>query len=144
MISRITRRDLADCALLHATIFSEQPWAEGMDYDYSLKHIKNLLGVADTTGFKYRQHEKFCGYSIAGIERFANGKLLRLREIAVDHTEQKKGIGKALIIAMENYARQHHCTKIMLSTYRDTPAHAFYSQMGYEDFDGMIAMGKVL
>ena len=58
-----------------------------------------------------------------------------LTEISVATRFQKRGIGRALISAGEDWARRQGFDAITLTTYRDVAWNApFYRSLGYEEF----------
>lgn len=57
----------------------------------------------------------------------------QLRYMAVDDQHSGKGIGKAIVQAMENYARQQNIKSIMLHAREN--AVGFYEKMGYQHIE---------
>jgi GNAT superfamily N-acetyltransferase len=57
----------------------------------------------------------------------------KLSAIVVDKTHRGRGVGKALVEALEAEARSRGCCLIFLTTAeRRADAHAFYSRLGFE------------
>ena len=58
----------------------------------------------------------------------------RLTAIAVHPSHRRRGIGQALVRAVEDAARDRGCFRIEVTTRRDRPAaHAFYRALGYQE-----------
>jgi GNAT superfamily N-acetyltransferase len=58
----------------------------------------------------------------------------KLSAIVVDREHRRRGIGEALVAAMEAEARTHGCGLIFLTTAeRRGGAHAFYRRIGWEE-----------
>jgi N-acetylglutamate synthase-like GNAT family acetyltransferase len=58
----------------------------------------------------------------------------KLSAIVIDAAHRGRGIGDALVTAMEAEARQRGCCLIFLTTAeRRADAHAFYRRLGYEE-----------
>jgi GNAT superfamily N-acetyltransferase len=58
----------------------------------------------------------------------------KLSAIVVDKLHRRRGIGEALVVAMEAEARQRGCCLIFLTTAeRRKDAHAFYRRSGFEE-----------
>jgi GNAT superfamily N-acetyltransferase len=58
----------------------------------------------------------------------------KLSAIIVDELHRRRGIGEALVVAMEAEARQRGCSLIFLTTAeRRKDAHAFYRRSGFEE-----------
>ena len=59
----------------------------------------------------------------------------RLYSIAVDQREQRKGIARHLLAAVEDEASRSHCTRVRLEVRSDNfPARSLYKSVGYEPF----------
>ena len=69
---------------------------------------------------------------ILGVARLQNisPNEAQLRYMAVDENNHGRGIGKAIVHSMEDYARKNNITSIMLHA-RET-AVGFYLSMGYD------------
>jgi GNAT superfamily N-acetyltransferase len=58
----------------------------------------------------------------------------KLSAIIVDELHRRRGIGEALVVAMEAEARQRGCSLIFLTTAeRRKDAHPFYRRSGFEE-----------
>lgn len=58
----------------------------------------------------------------------------KLSAIVVDEEHRRRGVGEALVAAMEAEARARGCCLIFLTTAeRREDAHAFYSRIGFEE-----------
>jgi GNAT superfamily N-acetyltransferase len=57
-------------------------------------------------------------------------------EVAVAHSEQGRGHGRALIAATEDWAAQKGFDEVTLTTFRDVVWNApFYAKLGYDVFE---------
>ncbi len=69
------------------------------------------------------------GFAVASV----GGRRVHLEELDVLPTHGCKGIGSALIEAVEDYALKRDCIEITLTTFRDVPWNApFYARVGFE------------
>jgi GNAT superfamily N-acetyltransferase len=69
------------------------------------------------------------GFAVASV----HGRRVHLDELDVLPAHGRKGIGSALVEAVEDYALKSDCTEITLTTFRDVPWNApFYSRVGFE------------
>ncbi len=59
-------------------------------------------------------------------------KIIRLKQMAVDNTVQKNGVGSMLVSFCENWARNHNYGQILLHA-REV-AMGFYEKLGYTAF----------
>lgn len=64
---------------------------------------------------------------------------LYLKELYVSDARQRRGIGRSLMEALFDVARQHDCSRVEWTTDRDNPgAQAFYKTFGVEPKDGKL------
>jgi GNAT superfamily N-acetyltransferase len=69
------------------------------------------------------------GFAVASV----SGRCVHLDELDVLPAHGRKGIGSALVEAVEDYAVKSDCTLITLTTFRDVPWNApFYARVGFE------------
>jgi GNAT superfamily N-acetyltransferase len=62
----------------------------------------------------------------------APGNLARLTALAVRQDQQGRGIGRALVAAVEAFAWEHDCRRVEVTSGDHRPeAHAFYRKLGY-------------
>ena len=61
------------------------------------------------------------------------GNVAQLTALVVDEAERQKGVGRALVAAVEKFARESGCERLTVTTYHDRAgAHAFYERIGFE------------
>lgn len=84
-----------------------------------------------------------CGFKIAGTARLlgdpAEGRL-QLRQVAVSPEFQGTGVGRQLVEALEEWAREHGASEIWLNA-RDS-AFPFYERLGYA-YDGELFVSEL-
>lgn len=68
-----------------------------------------------------------------------------LHHLAVDAAHRQAGIGSALIAEVEARLRAKGCLKVNLLVWADNEAaRRLYARLGYQEMDGLVAMGKEL
>ncbi len=73
------------------------------------------------------------GQIVAGGRGVINMGALEVRGLWVDETLRGKGVGRDLLVAIEDEARKRGATRAMLFTF-SFQAEEFYRRMGYETF----------
>lgn len=69
------------------------------------------------------------GFAVASI----HGQRVHLDELDVVPGHGRKGLGSALVAAVEDHALDSGCVEITLTTFRDVPWNApFYARLGFE------------
>lgn len=70
-----------------------------------------------------------------GLSTFRAQPLLNIHDLAVLPEYRGKGVGRALLAAAEQHARQRGCCKLTLEVQEDNArARALYRRFGFEDF----------
>ncbi len=84
-----------------------------------------------------RHSEEFVGVAVCflGFSTFSAQPLLNLHDLAVLPAYRGRGIGRLLLAAVEERARQRGCCKVTLEVRDDNAiARALYRRSGYGDF----------
>ena len=80
-----------------------------------------------------------------GFSTFACQPLLNIHDVIVTESERGQGIGKQLMQAAEELARELGCCKLTLEVLEgNTKAQAAYKSLGYAGYELDPAMGKAL
>lgn len=91
--------------------------------------------------------ESFVGLlnAFEGFSTFACQPLLNIHDIIVTESQRGQGIGKRLMQAAEELARELGCCKLTLEVLEgNTKAQAAYTSLGYAGYELDPAMGKAL
>jgi len=82
---------------------------------------------------------------LEGFSTFACRPLLNLHDLAVSPRFQGQGVGKALLAALEDRARQMDCCKITLEVLEgNTVAQGLYRKLGFEGYALDDATGRAM
>jgi ribosomal protein S18 acetylase RimI-like enzyme len=74
-----------------------------------------------------------------------DGRRGGLHHLAVDVAYRQAGIGSALIAEVEARLRAKGCLKVNLLVWADNQAaRRLYARLGYQEMEGLVAMGKEL
>ena len=86
-------------------------------------HPRSLLHVAEVDGV-------IAGYTLTTITQllYTNGPSAQLQEIVVDETLQTRGVGTALVRAVEKACQDSGVTQLTVASRR---AGGFYDRLGY-------------
>ena len=91
--------------------------------------------------------ESFVGLlnAFEGFSTFACKPLLNIHDVIVTEALRGQGIGRQLMLAAEDLARELGCCKLTLEVLEgNTKAQAAYQSLGYEGYELDPAMGKAL
>ena len=111
----------------------------------AFRQISDLAWIADDGVTSSQRHLEIIGKGTAwvgldqtnGVIAFLNaevhGNALHVWQMSVHSEHQKKGIGRALALAAEQWARASRLTALTLTTFRDVPWNArFYASCGFQ------------
>lgn len=88
--------------------------------------------------FLARKQEAYLGAAVCfvGYSTFAAAPLVNVHDMVVAATARRKGIGRALLAAVEQHAKEHGCCKITLEVRADnSPAQGLYQSLGFLESD---------
>lgn len=113
-----------------ANVFPEGMIPEAVkDYVLSLDEFNNAL-AQKTLWVAITSDQQPVGFALATVDECS--KSANLAELDVDPTHQQKGIGKALVQTVINWARQEGLQSLSLTTFSNVRWNApFYEKMGF-------------
>ncbi|HYG74965.1 MAG TPA: GNAT family N-acetyltransferase [Planctomycetota bacterium] len=79
-----------------------------------------------------------------GFSTFAARELINIHDLAVLGTHRGRGVGRALLKAVEDYARRRGCVKVTLEVLENNPARTLYEAAGFKQMDYNTAAGSAL
>ncbi|MEO7098386.1 MAG: GNAT family N-acetyltransferase [Luteolibacter sp.] len=128
-IRPLVSTDLADAAVLLATLNSETPAA------LIAERLHTLL--ADHP--HYEIIGAFSGETLVGVAgawiatKIWCGRYLEIDNLVVDPEQRSSGIGSRLVSHLEAIARERECTLVVLDSYTaNRPSHRLYHRLGFE------------
>ena len=139
---KIVRIDLNDerhraglCEQLNAYARSETGMGAALP-DPTLQSLPDQLAACPTyIGLLAWQDERAVGLLNAfwSVSTFKARPLINVHDLAVDASQQGRGIGSALLAELEHIGRQMHCCKLTLEVLEgNTGASALYKRLGFE------------
>ena len=140
-VKEITKLD--DLAALVNTIDTAS-WVESSEIepgDYSVADLSKCLGNERHVFCIASLDGQFSGMASAFVMPKPDGNVwLYIDEVDVCADKQQKGVGKALMKFLLNYAKEHGCDEVWLGTEKDNvAANALYTSLEpaeVEDFVG--------
>ena len=114
----------------------------------AFRQIPHLAWIADDTVTSQQRHEALIRLGAAWVSHDASNEItafltaevredvLHIWQMSVRSDQQRKGIGRNLIRAAENWASANQLVAMSLTTFRDVPWNAaFYRSCGFQDVD---------
>lgn len=70
---------------------------------------------------------------LLSFSSFAAKPILNLHDLAVNPSHRNRGIGSALLLAVEELARDLGCSKVSLEVSPSNPARSLYKRSGFDE-----------
>ena len=142
--SRVNHDNLADCRDVFIRVFNAAPWSENWQAEAALRRLEDIFQAPGFSGLLCQVAEENVGFALGNIERWDEIRHFHLREMCVVGAQQRRGIGAALMNALEANLASKGVERLYLHTARDTPAQSFYEKQGLAVSTRMIMMSKRL
>jgi aminoglycoside 6'-N-acetyltransferase I len=138
----IERQHLEACAALFIAVFNNPPWNEAWRQEVALKRLQDCYNTPEAYGIVAIVEDEVCGFAIGIAEQYDQNEHFYLKEMCVDSTKQRSGIGTKIIDVLHQNLVSRGVSMIYLLTMRDSQAAAFYEKCGFLNGPRMIVMTK--
>jgi aminoglycoside 6'-N-acetyltransferase I len=143
-VRRAQAADRAEHARMRAALWPDE------DADALSSELETLL--ADPTQVAFvaeRDDDRLCGFAEASVRRFANSNdespCAFLEGWWVDEDARRAGVGRALVAAVEDWARANGFTELGSDALLDnTLSHQAHRSLGFEERERVIYFRKWL
>lgn len=142
MINNLTKEHLEECALLFMKTFNNEPWNESWTYEKAYKRLENLFNTPEFFGFIKVLDNKIAGALFFHTTEWFTGKELTIKELFVDTTLQRAGVGKSLMNHLLDHVKSYPNTTINLYTLRNKQTLSFYEKLGFAIDEDLCIMSK--
>jgi GNAT superfamily N-acetyltransferase len=122
-----------------------------LGYPVSKTELKNrFVRIAATSGngifVALNNEQTVIGWMhVHTIDRLEVGRYAEIGGIVVDQTMRGRGVGSALMLCAETWAREHGFDRVKLSSgAHRIDAHAFYEHIGYSNIRTSFRFEKIL
>lgn len=142
--SNIDHDDLVECSELFVSIFKEPPWNETWNIENAFERLSNFFETPDTIAIKAELENRIIGFLMGEIQRWDQNKVFYLKEMCVITSVQRKGVGRAMMVKLENKLTEKQVGEIYLITHRDSIPSGFYSSLAFHENPSIMVMGKTI
>ncbi|MEM9768387.1 MAG: GNAT family N-acetyltransferase [Cyanobacteria bacterium P01_D01_bin.71] len=140
----IENSHLRDCADLFASVFSHPPWNETWSPEIALNRLQDCYDTPGSYGVVAIAEYKVLGFAIGHAETWHENKHFYLKEMCVQSTKQRSGIGTKIMDMLYQDLSSKDVSMVYLLTARDSPAVAFYKNYGFSNSSKMTMMLKMV
>lgn len=134
VIRRATLDDLDAIMRLETSTFGSDAWSRGsMRAELGSRHGYYLVAEAAATAEGEPQHPDAAIAGYAGLLAPAGSGQADIQTIAVAPSARRRGLGRALVVALLDEARVRGTDEVFLEVRADNPnAQALYASLGFE------------
>lgn len=140
----IESNHLKACAGLFVLVFNQAPWNETWSEEVALSRLQDCYGAPGFYGIAAIEEDKILGFAIGYAEPSYEVKHFYLKEMCVQSTHQRSGIGTKMLDMLCQDLANNGVGMVYLLTARDSPAAAFYEKCGFSDRTKMTMMLKTV
>lgn len=140
-LKKITsEKELQACAEILVDAYNAEPWNDNWTYDKALEKLSCFFHSPKFHGWMAFENDQLSGCCVGNIEPYFSGDYFYLKEMFVLNTSQKKGIGKALMLHVQEFLSGIHIDTVILFTAKDFFPFDFYLKSGFTEMEGMRMM----
>lgn len=130
------RKEHRDTLVTLVNEYAKEPMGAGRPLE---DEVRSRLGEAlrahpTTVALLAHEGDRPVGYTICflGFSTFAGRQLLNVHDLSVLPSHRGRGVGRALLAAAEEKARELGCCKLTLEVFELNPAKRLYESFGFE------------
>ena len=139
-IGKIETEDLQNLAELFVTVFNHEPWSENWTKEWAYERLSIIFRSHRFYGFMAEEGNEPVGAIFSRIGSYKGKFELEIVENFVSSTEQRKGVGAALMNELKLRAEKEGIGCFVLLTDKTTFAKDFYLKYGFQGHDENLLM----
>ena len=125
------------CASIFVAAFSEQPCNQPWTHDAARERLKEILDSPKALGLVYaRPDGEALGFALGFARQRADGRTFVLDELCVAPEARRRGVATRLLSCLHDNLAGMGVDRVLVETFADTPAEAFYRKGGYNEASG--------
>ena len=141
-IRPINSNDLDVLSDVFVSVFNAAPWNENWEKPWVLERLDILFHSYKFCGFLAVEKNQVIGAVFSRLGSYMGELELEIVEMYVAATDQRRGVGAALIRAISDYAITNTISCLVLQTDKNTFAKDFYLGLGFQGHEENLLMSK--
>jgi aminoglycoside 6'-N-acetyltransferase I len=141
MLRRFEETDLEPCVNLFRATFAQAPWNEEWKPEVVQARLDQIIKTPHFLGV-VAGDSSIRGFAMGFSEPWHEGTHFYLKEMCIDHTRQRQGLGTKLLEFLSSELRERDSRRIYLLTARGDVSEAFYTKAGFYTSPRMILMAR--
>lgn len=136
------RADIQFCADILCKVYNNELWQCRWTAETACAYLEDYFDEKKFVGFIIEEDNVVIGAMFTHEKIWWNNSELFIDEMFIIPDMQRKGYGKMLIKAAENYVSEHKLAGFTLSTNKYAPAPDFYKKNGFSVCEQILFMCK--
>jgi aminoglycoside 6'-N-acetyltransferase I len=136
--------DIAELTRLYVACFNSPPWNDGWTQEAARERLEDLLAARQARGVVAFIGVDAVGMLLGQKERWIDSHHFNLVEMCVLPSNQRQGIGRALLAHLVRELEVEGASKLYLMTAPESHASAFYSKQGFRSSRGRVVLTRTL
>lgn len=142
MVRKMKRTDIPFCADILCKVYNNELWQCRWTAETACAYLEDYFDEKKFVGFIIEEDNAVIGAMFTHEKIWWNNSELFIDEMFIIPDMQRKGYGKMLIKAAENYVSEHKLAGFTLSTNKYAPAPDFYKKNGFSVCEHILFMCK--
>lgn len=142
MVRKMKRADIPFCADILCKVYNNELWQCRWTSETACAYLEDYFDEKKFVGFIIEEDNVVIGAMFTHEKIWWNNSELFIDEMFIIPDMQRKGYGKMLIKAAENYVSEHKLAGFTLSTNKYAPAPDFYKKNGFSVCEHILFMCK--
>lgn len=134
------RADIPFCADILCKVYNNELWQCRWTAETACAYLEDYFDEKKFVGFIIEEDNVVIGAMFTHEKIWWNNSELFIDEMFIIPDMQRKGYGKMLIKAAENYVSEHKLAGFTLSTNKYAPAPDFYKKNGFSVCEHILFM----
>jgi aminoglycoside 6'-N-acetyltransferase I len=139
-IRRIEKIDLENLSELYVAVFNHEPWSENWTKDWAYERLSIIFRSHRFYGFMAEEGNIPVGAIFSRVGSYKGELELEIVENFVSSTEQRKGVGAALMNELKSRTEKEGIVCFVLQTDKNTFAKDFYLKYGFQGHEENLLM----
>lgn len=140
MIRPMAFADLPRCGAIYAGAFPAEHWGIDWTAENAEAYLRDFFEQKKFVGYVWEEQDEVQGCIFALRKISGSKEEIYINEMAVLPALQGRGIGRQLLNAVKDYAREKGLAGIVLYTNEHAPAAGFYRKNGFRVSAGTVCM----
>ena len=142
LIRTMEHQDLEPCTALYLDAFSQAPWNDCDPPGAVRQYIRNMLESPAGLCYVAELDGETVGLCLGMRKPWIRGIEYYVDQFCVAPAWQRQGFGSRLLNGAAELAAREGVSGMLLHTERAFPAFAFYRKNGFQELEGLTALGR--